>query len=59
MALVQLFWLALCVGGICAFSPRGGTGGGIEVGRVCLCFEWRGGTGGGVKGGTVRKTFKF
>lgn len=38
------------------FSPRGGTGGGIETGRVCFCVERRGGTGGGVKGGTVDKT---
>lgn len=35
------------------FSPRGGTGGGIEMGRMVFCVERRGGTGGGVKGGTV------
>lgn len=38
------------------FSPRGGTGGGIEIGRVGFCVERRGGTGGGVKGGTINKT---
>lgn len=38
------------------FSPRGGTGGGIEIGCVCFCVERRGGTGGGVKEGTINKT---
>lgn len=37
-------------------SPRGGIGGGIEMGRVCFFVERRGGTGGGVKGGAVDKT---
>lgn len=36
-------------------SPRGGTGGGIEIGCVCFCVERRGGTGGGVEEGTVDK----
>lgn len=39
------------------FSPRGGTGGGNEMGRVVFCVERRGGTGGGVKGGTVDKAY--
>lgn len=43
-----------CVGIV--FSPRGGTGGGIETGRVCFSVERRGGTGGGVKEGTTDKT---